>query len=181
MGATSTVRVMYRSLELAPAATLTERDGGQRFLALDTPPPVRTVLGLVRGDDAPIAVEVIEAIEVEAPGAPRGCIVREVDTARLQRPAVGSERLASGAGGHEAPREADPAGEQGSYDEGYAAAMAVPAPVVGDAESSDAIDVDGRGDADDSDDTGDEATPSSGDAEGGGPAPAKKRRGRKRR
>ncbi|MBC8069554.1 MAG: hypothetical protein IAG13_14550, partial [Deltaproteobacteria bacterium] len=56
MGASDTVRVTYRSLELTSAASLTERGGGQHFLALDTPPPVRTLLGLVRDGDAPFAV-----------------------------------------------------------------------------------------------------------------------------
>lgn len=174
MGASETVRVTYRSLELTAAASLSDRGGGQHFVALDTPPPVRTVLGLVRDGDAALAVEVVEAIEVEGAPGGRGCLVREVDVALLQRPPVGSERLANGAGGNgeSISGESSAVIEAGSFDEGYAAPMAVPAPVVGDSESSDTIDVSelqGEGDGDDS------------EASSDGSSSAKKRRGRKRR
>jgi hypothetical protein len=177
MGASDTVRVTYRSLELTAAASLSERGGGQHFLALDTPPPVRTVLGLARDGDAPIAVEVVEAIEVDGAPGGRGCLVREVDRALLEQQPVGSERLASGAGGNgeSISGESSAVIEAGSFDEGYAAPMAVPSPVVGDSESSDTIDVSelqGEGDGDDSE---------AGDAGTDGPGSAKKRRGRKRR
>jgi hypothetical protein len=182
MGESSTVRVTYRSLELAPAAALDDRGGGRHFLAIDTPPPVRTVLGLARvGETKMLAVEVVEAIEIDAPGSTRGCVVREVDGALLQRPPVGSERLADGAAGASDVSGSDGAvaHEAGSFDEGYAAPMAVPSPVVGDSESSDTIDVaDARGDGEDGDDSDDGSA--GGDAEAGG-TPAKKRRGRKRK
>lgn len=166
MAASSTVRVTYRSLELAAAAPVSDRAGGLCFVAIDTPPPVRTVLGL--GDGT--AVEVVEAIEVEAPGVARGCVVREVDAKRLQQP-VGSEKLANGAAGGEAPPVREPSGivpAADTYDDGYAASMAVPAPVV-DGETSDAIDVDGDGEESD-ESSGETDTPR-----------AKKRRGRKRK
>lgn len=168
MAASSTVRVTYRSLELAAAAPVSDRANGLRFVAIDTPPPVRTVLGLGDG----VAVEVVEAIEVEAPGVVRGCVVREVDAKRLQQP-VGSERLANGAAGGEAPPAREPSGitpAAEAYDDGYASAMAVPAPVV-DGETSDAIDLRDGEDAEESEE-------SSGESD----APrAKKRRGRKRK
>jgi hypothetical protein len=173
MAASSTARVTYRSLELAAAAPVSDRPGGLRFVAIDEPPPVRTILSLAQNGGTPIAVEVVEAIEVEAPGVDRGCVVREVDAARL-RLAVGSESLANGAAGGEAPPASEPspsASDSGSFDEGYGAAMAVPAPVVGDGDASEPIDVDGGGD-DEGEESG-EVDPSAGRT--------KKRRGRKRR
>lgn len=172
MGASGTVSVTYRSLELTPSAALSERGGGHHFLALETPPPVRTVLGLTREGGPQVAAEVVESIEVEGPDQPRGCIVRVVDDALLQRPPVGSERLANGAAGTVESSGGEGSGviQAGSFDEGYAAPMAVPAPVVGDSESSDTIDVgDLQGEGEDS------------EASTDGSSSAKKRRGRKRR
>ncbi len=179
MAASSTARVTYRSLELASAAAVSDRGGGLRFVALDAPPPVRTVLALGQDGAPQIAVEVVLAIEVEAPGVVRGAVVREVDSALLHQP-VGSERLASGAAGGELPPSEDHGSASSSSEHGddsFASTMAVPAPVVGDGEPSDAIDVDGEPDERDDgneDGNGDSAADS-------GSGRAKKRRGRKRK
>ena len=140
--------------------------------------PVRPAQKTVAACTSCGRVESVQAIEVKGPGIARGCVVRSVDSKRLQQ-SVGSERLASGAAGGEAPPADDGRGSassSGDYDDGYASSLAVPAPVVGDNEPSDAIDVDGDGD--DGEDGNGNGDGGGGD---GGPARAKKRRGRKRR
>lgn len=176
MTAQSHVRVLYRHVEIAATATVAEQDGGLRFVSLEAPPPVRTVLQLAAADGSSTAVEVVRAVEI-ADAADRGCVVRVLEAAPPAR--VGSEGLPDGA---KAPRP-EPAVHASEHDAsdaaggatamadepGYGAHMAVPAPVIGD-DDSEPVDV-GEASASTSDDDGSDESGT----------PAKKRRGRKRR
>lgn len=174
MPATNTVRVLYRHVELAAAASWVERGEGVGFVQLDAPPPVRTVLTIALADGDRRAVEVTRALE-SAAEAERGCEVRVLASEPARE--VGSEHLPTPAGrpapAAEPEAQAEPPSERGPNEEpGYGSQMAVPAPVVGDDESE-PIDVAG-GDED-------EAEGGNGGSEAGNGARAKKRRGRKRR
>lgn len=182
MAAQHEVSVHYRHIELQPAATLRDAEGGESFLELAEPPPVRTVLELRAGGSAR-AFEVTAVVEVETSGSPRGCRVREIDGAALRDRKVGSERLADASAGAAsgsatpaaAPRTGDEAEENWSDD--YGAHMAVPAPVMDPDGSDESEAIDTSADDDDA--------PAPTDASEGNDAesspPGKKRRGRRRK
>lgn len=187
MGSVHEVSVHYRHIELHPAATLRDADGGELFLELAEPPPVRTVLEL-RDRASVRAFEVTAVVEVDAPGTARGCRVREVDAAQLRDRKVGSERLAdasagsasSGAAPTPAHASSGEAGEE-SWSDDYGAHMAVPAPVIDPdgSDESEAIDVN----AADTDDADDASASESGETTDSAESsrPGKKRRGRRRK
>jgi hypothetical protein len=92
----TTVRVDIRQAVLSENARL--RDAGELlFLALDNPPPVRSLLRIVDGDEHK-AFEVARVIEVlDDSEAARGCYGRYVDLERLAaQTRVGSEHLEPG-------------------------------------------------------------------------------------
>jgi len=168
------VRVELRHVVLAEAAALTELKGGRVFVALDEPPPVRSVLALVDGSTRN-AIEVTRVVEVADAGGVRGVHGRVVDADALARfAAVGTERLP---GGTREPASTQPSLESEKSDAGASGSqLAMPAPVMvveADSEPIDVSDGDG-GDASDEPD-GD------GDGGDGGEAQTKKRKGRKRR
>ncbi len=184
MASAHEVSVHYRHIELQPAATLRDADGGELFLELAEPPPVRTVLELRDGASAR-AFEVTAVVEVDAAGTTRGCRVREIDAEQLRDRKVGSERLAdASAGSATAGAAADPShasssaeGDE-SWSDDYGAHMAVPAPVIDPdgSDESEAIDVN----ADDADDaSASESGETTDSAESS--RPGKKRRGRRRK
>lgn len=179
MPATNTVRVLYRHVELAAAASWVDRGEGVGFVHLEAPPPVRTVLTIALPDGNSRAVEVTRASE-SAAEAERGCEVRVLASEPARE--VGSEQLPTPAGRPapapapepepEAQGDASAEPRASNEEPGYGSQMAVPAPVVGDDESE-SIDVAG-GDEDD-------AEGGNGGSEAGNGARGKKRRGRKRR
>lgn len=176
MTAQSNVRVLYRHVEIAAATTVAEQDGGLRFVSLEAPAPVRTVLQLAAADGSSMAVEVVRAIEI-GDAAERGCVVRVLEAAPPAR--VGTEGLPDGvkpprpepAAHTSEPDVGDAGGEASAMadEPGYGAHMAVPAPVIGD-DDSEPVDV-GETSASTNDDEGSDESGT----------PAKKRRGRKRR
>lgn len=90
------VRVDLRQATLSENARL--REAGERlFLALENPPPVRSLLKLIAGGE-PKAFEVARVIEVVDETEPaRGCYGRYVELDRLGEQArVGSEHLEPG-------------------------------------------------------------------------------------
>ncbi|HLT36357.1 MAG TPA: hypothetical protein VK034_08725 [Enhygromyxa sp.] len=91
-----TVRVDLRQATLSENARL--REAGERlFLALENPPPVRSLLRLISGDEQK-AFEVVRVIEVvDDDESARGCYGRYVDIERLaEQIKVGSEHLEPG-------------------------------------------------------------------------------------
>jgi hypothetical protein len=178
------VSVHYRHIELQPAATLRDADGGELFLELAEPPPVRTVLELREGATSK-AFEVVAVVEVEAPGTPRGCRVREIDGAALRDRKVGSERLADASAGAATGGAAPPPTRVESSDDGenwsddYGAHMAVPAPVIDPdgSDESEAIDIN----ADGSEDADDDGNASAGEASDASDSTESSRQGKKRR
>jgi hypothetical protein len=175
------VRVDIRHHTLATAAPLEASKDGEVFVALDDPPPVRTILAIHDGDEGPHALEVTRVVETDADGLRRGAFGRFRDADLLRGlDAVGTEHLAAG------PAAA-------SEDSDHAGYLAVPAPVV-DPDPSDRIDVselrqlEERGGDEGSDDDSDDDDPSPADSTGSGNGEAtesgrrgKRRRGRKRR
>lgn len=179
------VRVDLRHVRLAQSAALSEADGGV-FVALDDPPPVRSVV-VIHGDDGSHPLEVTRVVEVPEsdPRGARGVYGRFVDDEALQRTdRVGTEHLADGAS----------AGSPAIDDEGEApdvSSMAMPAPVV-DPDPSGPIAVaelraveqegdEGDREAEEPSGNGDEPS-GNGDEGGANGAPrGKRRRGRKRR
>jgi hypothetical protein len=99
----SAVRVDLRQANLSESAHLREV-GDRTFLALDQPPPVRSLLKLTI-DDEQKAFEVGRVIEVVGEGEPaRGCYGAFVDLERLGEQAkVGSEHLQPGISGSGIP------------------------------------------------------------------------------
>ncbi|MFO7566916.1 MAG: hypothetical protein R6X02_30005 [Enhygromyxa sp.] len=91
-----TVRVDLRQATLSDNARLREADD-RLFLALDNPPPVRSLLRLVAGDEQK-AFEVARVVEVVDEDEPaRGCYGRYVELERLaEQDKVGSEHLEPG-------------------------------------------------------------------------------------
>ncbi|HET6585671.1 MAG TPA: hypothetical protein VFG69_19565 [Nannocystaceae bacterium] len=183
MPADHEVSVHYRHVELQSVATLRVDGDGEAFLELAEPPPVRTVLEL-RGPSArSTAYEVTAVVEVEAPGAIRGCRLREVDAARLSSRAVGSERLADAAAGSVAGSTAatargrtEASGDE-SWSNDYGVQMAVPAPVVDPDGGDDSSEAEIGSNGDDDDGSGSAADSDASRSAGGG----KKRRGRRRK
>jgi hypothetical protein len=168
-----TVRVELRHVVLAEAAALTEQSGGRVFVALDEPPPVRSVLALVDASDGSTrrAIEVVRVVEVADGDGSRGVHGRVVDADALARfAAVGTERLP---GGTREPASTEPTPDPEKSDaDANGSQLAMPAPVMVVENDSEPIDVsegDG-GDAHEDADGGD-----------GGETQTKKRKGRKRR
>jgi hypothetical protein len=188
MSSTATeVRVEIRGVQLAEAVAFEASDTGV-FIPLDDPPPVRSILAIFEGDEAPRAFEVTSVVEVPAEGGARGLIGRFVEPDALARFArVGTEHLADG----EAPSGPEGAEERdGANDEAPGIQMAMPAPVVVDSEESEAIDVDAP-DSTSAETRQAESEGASAEAEpdpdadtsdnGEGERKGKRRRGRKRR
>jgi hypothetical protein len=168
------VRVDIRHHTLATAAQLQESADGEVFVALDDPPPVRTILAIHDGESGPHALEVTRVVEADSDAVRRGVYGRFRDADLLRGlDAVGTEHLEAG----EQPSQGtvDDAGETGL--------LAVPAPVV-DPDPSDRIDVselrqlEEHGGEDARDDDGAEASPEPID---GSPPRGRRRRGRKQR
>ncbi|MEZ4428928.1 MAG: hypothetical protein R3A51_14720 [Nannocystaceae bacterium] len=84
-------RVELRAATLTTEATLTDPlAGGERFLAIDRPPPVGSILTVTGESGAPLVLEVRRVELAEA----RGCVCAEVEDARLgELELVGSEHL----------------------------------------------------------------------------------------
>jgi hypothetical protein len=93
------VRVDLREATMTESARLRERDN-QLFLAMDTPPPVRSLLRLTVANERK-AFEVARVVEVVDEAEPeRGCYGAWVDAARLsEQDRVGSEHLEPGISG----------------------------------------------------------------------------------
>lgn len=89
------VRVDLREATLSESASL--REGEPAFIGLDSPPPVRSLLRVIVGEDVRV-FEVDRVIEVVEDGEPsRGCYGNFVDAARLEeQQRVGSEHLQPG-------------------------------------------------------------------------------------
>jgi hypothetical protein len=180
------VRVDIRHHTLAAAAPLRESADGEVFVALDDPPPVRTILAIHDGDEGPHALEVTRVIETDSDASSRGVFGRFRDAELLRGlDAVGTEHLATG---EQAPAASGEDAEHAGY-------LAMPAPVV-DPDPSDRIDVnelrqleEGGGDeASEEDEEGESdgdvspAASASGDQPiDGSPPQGRRRRGRKRR
>jgi hypothetical protein len=170
------VRVDIRHHMLASAARLQESRDGEVFIALDDPPPVRTILAIHEGSDGPHALEVTRVVETDSDASRRGAYGRFRDAEQLRGlDAVGTEHLAAG----EQPTSGDD-GEHSGY-------MAMPAPVV-DPDPSDRIDVNElrqlEESGEDSDDESDDEAPSESAPDlssDEGAKKGKRRRGRKRR
>lgn len=176
------VRVDIRHHTLATAARLQESRDGEVFIALDDPPPVRTLLAIHEGHEGPHALEVTRVVETDSDASRRGVFGRFRDPDALRGlDAVGTEHLAAGEHVSAAPSE----------DSDHAGFLAMPAPVV-DPDPSDRIDVselqqleERASDDDDDDDDADDGPPR---GDNGAPEPeeegarrGKRRRGRKRR
>ena len=184
MNANNTVQIKYRHVEIAAAAPLDDLGDGTFRLALETPPPVRTVLAIA-GPSGSRAYVVTAVVEAPPEGSTRGCVVREVPLDRLPT-TVGTERLADSALG---AAESSATGATGATDSGedqddaYGAHMAVPAPVISEDTSGPRDlsegDTGGEGDAGPSDNG--EGTDESATTGDGGASRAKKRRGRQRK
>jgi len=90
------VRVDLRQASLSETARLRAHDGpgDLLFLAIDNPPPVRSLLSLRDGDQRK-AFEVVRVVEVvDEDESARGCYGREIPVERLDEQAkVGSEHL----------------------------------------------------------------------------------------
>jgi hypothetical protein len=125
------VRVDLRQSTLSEHARLREA-GELAFLALDNPPPVRSLLRLIEaGAEEPRAFEVARVVEVVEDDEPaRGCYGRYIELERLDEQAkVGSEHLEPGissSGGVPAPvvimnTSEMMLGEAGEESEDYAA------------------------------------------------------------
>jgi hypothetical protein len=165
----SNVRVELRHVVLAESAALTEHEDGRVFVALDEPPPVRSVLALFDATKRR-AIEVVRVVEVADAGGARGVHGRVVDSDALARfAAVGTERLP---GGTKEPVSTQPNPEPVRSDDDTSAQLAMPAPVMVVEADSEPIDV---GESEASDDA------EGGDNGDGGENQTKKRKGRKRR
>jgi hypothetical protein len=185
------VRVDIRHHMLAASAQLSEGDDGTVHLALEHPPPVRSVLS-VHTDEGAHAFEVTRAVEVESEGVRPGVYGRFVGHEALDvLDKVGTEHL-----------EAGEAASDHEDDPDHSGYLAMPAPVV-DPDPSDRIDVDEvrrledteaeaasetEQPTDDDDEAASGDASASSDADGDGePAPGdstrrgRRRRGRKRR
>src|SRR5688572_32975883 len=91
------VRVDIRHDTLATAAQLEASADGEVFVALDDPPPVRTILAIHEGDEGPHALEVTRVVETDAGGLRRGAFGRFRDADLLRGlDGVGTEHLAAG-------------------------------------------------------------------------------------
>jgi hypothetical protein len=170
------VRVDIRHHTLHSAAPLQESKDGEVFIALDDPPPVRTILAIHDGNEGPHALEVTRVVETDTETSRRGAYGRFRDADLLRGlEAVGTEHLAAG----EQPTPSDD-GDHTGY--------AMPAPVV-DPDPSDRIDVNelqkleerGGDNGDDDDASDDDASPADSAPDGESPRRTRRRRGRKRR
>lgn len=185
------VRLDLRHVTLSETAELSPA-GDTIFVALDEPPPVRTLLRVVEEGAKPRVLEVTRVIE--APDADgrnaRGLYGRFVDDAagaRLER--VGTEHIAAGEGGE---AHGSPSQDGSDGDDGGRAQMAMPAPVV-DPDPSEPIDLDevrrlegADHDADEDGDASSDRDDAGGDEDGessddNGQKKTRRRKGRKRR
>jgi len=99
MASQTQVRVDLRSISLSASAQLAELPDGSFFIALDEPPPVRTVLSVREEDGEARAFEVGHVIEIgeASPTGATGCQGRFVAAERLERQrGVGSEHHVPG-------------------------------------------------------------------------------------
>jgi len=193
--------VHYRHLVLHPETIVRKVDGGELFVELADPLPVRTLLELRDPAGKPHAVVVTAVVEVEgAQGGVRGCRVRIVDDAQLRARPVGSEHLKDASvPGEGSPSRSDARTPSGSIatasdaeagaDDGpgdYGLRMAVPAPVVdpdGDPdEENEPVEASLEGaDENDDDASGDEPSESESDAPPPSESTTKGKRRRRRR
>lgn len=148
--AARTVHVELRHLTLSESAELHEFEDAP-FIALDDPPPVRTIIA-VRDADAQgerRAFEVLRVVEVDEAerssgsgsglGPGRGVYGQWLEPEALRRfERVGTEHLSDG---EVVDAEEEPAPEEDAPDSDDGVQMAVPAPVV-DPDDSEPIDVD---------------------------------------
>jgi hypothetical protein len=134
--AASRVRVDIRHVQLAEAASCEPASNGL-FVAMDDPPPVRSILAVSDGDGAPRAFEVTAVVEVAPEGGVRGFHGRFIESdalARFER--VGTEHLSDG----EPEGDATDGEHADADDAGLGTQMAMPAPVV-DPDESEPIDL----------------------------------------
>jgi hypothetical protein len=183
-------RVHLRHILLSDAAAVEDVGHDILFVALDDPPPVRSII-VVHDAEGARPVEVTKVVEVPEgdPRHARGIYGRLVDDEARQRAArVGTEQLPDG----RAFEEKSPSDVDGTL-MGGVSQMAMPAPVV-DPDPSGPIDLHELRAIEHSGETGEPDDPDTGhtpdDAAGddstsedtaGGSPPARKRRGRKRR
>lgn len=175
----SNARVEYRNLSLAESAEVSEADDGGVFVALEEPPPVRSVVRLVSADGSSRDVVLTRVVEVPDEGAPRGFHAKDAgDDDRERAAKVGTEHLeGSSSSGDEGSARSNGSDAAGNM------SMAMPAPVVVDTEEDEAdLDAARRaaearasGDADDTGEaaSGESATPAAegdaaADSDGGG-------------
>ena len=168
-------RVEYRRVMHAEGVAIEE--GDEVFLALSTPPPVRTRLRVVIGDEDVRGFEVLRVREVESAERGRGAFGRWIDAAETGAGMpVGSE----GYDGPEPPPSAAEAAPEAETAEASSESEAQ-AEETQTGETAEAAETDG----DASGDSGDEA-PAEGDSGGeeksgaGRSRRGKKRKGRKR-
>lgn len=145
----SSTSVVYRHVTLADGCELTVHPDRSVFIAMDEPPPIRTVVQLWRGDEARAVIvdRVIEVPDAEA-GTERGFFGIPADEDAIAGATkVGTEHLEGPSGdesdGNDASARSDGNGEANIN-------MAMPAPVVvhdDGEEADDAPDGDGSDDA----------------------------------
>lgn len=190
--ADGTVRVEIREIVLTDEASV-HTDGERTFIAMEAPPPVRSVVALHQEDGSVTSLEVREVVEVgdSDPRGTCGCYGVEVDADALARAArVGTEGLAGQpvATPTETPAPlATPSA--GAATDTEDVQMGMPAPVV-EPDESDTIDVESReaaagggasdeGETEDDEDTEDDEAPVGDD--NATQTPRRRRRGRKQR
>ena len=137
---TSSTSVVYRHVTLIDGADLTVHEDRSVFVAMEEPPPIRTVVQLWRAEQARAVLvsRVVEVPEADPAGA-RGFYAIPADEAAIAAARiVGTEHLKS-AGPGDLQRNADP-GESADGDDVSGSDpdansnMAMPAPVVADVE-----------------------------------------------
>jgi len=142
----SSTSVVYRHVTLVDGADFNVHEDRSVFIALDEPPPVRTVIQLWRGDEArAVVVQRIIEIPDADKGEARGFFGVPADDEAIAGAArVGTEHLGAGTHAGEHNSVGEPAPDAGADAN---IGMAMPAPVVvhdeGDDDSSAAEDTDG--------------------------------------
>lgn len=171
-------RVEYRRVMHAEGVAIEE--GDEVFLALSTPPPVRTRLRVVIGDEDVRGFEVLRVREVESPERGRGAFGRWIDAAETGAGMpVGSE----GYDGPEPPPSAAAAAPEAETAEAAAETDAEAAATQTE-ETTEAAEADAEADVDSGGETSAEGADAGGAAEessgSGRSRRGKKRKGRKR-
>lgn len=177
----SSTTVVYRHVALASGAALQVKKDRSVFVAVDEPPPIRTVVQLWRGDEAR-AVVVQRIIEVPEEGEARGFFAVPAESQDIATATkVGTEHLETPVGTSPAGSDDGTADGSGSdVDPDANIAMAMPAPVVGDTD-------DEPEDGADADEDGESVSEPDGEGEGAsdssssGPRRRGRGRGRKRK